>query len=174
MRGKKNDANNKEYGTYHCFICQKRYNGPRNRRYNALKQHGKKQHGEDSGFICENLDCHFKDKKGHKGYKIVPGKPKMIWALELKQMHEATYKKEKPENKVPAIPDERKKFKCEVCPKTHRGFVDKKSRILHMRTFHGLPRPSDCKKTSREPKSKKAPKKILYENGKFTICKFMQ
>ena len=94
-------------------------------------------------------------------------------STELKRMPRE--KKSKKAKKAPnTIPDGRKKFKCEVCPKTHRGFVDKKSRILHMRTFHGLPRPSDCKKTSREPKSKKAPKTILYENGKFTICKFVQ
>ena len=50
MRGKKNDAKNQEYGTYHCYLCQKRYDGPRKRRYNALKKHGKDIHGEKKGF----------------------------------------------------------------------------------------------------------------------------
>ena len=48
-----------DFGEYTCFICSKKYQGPYNNRHNALKKHGKKVHGEHSGFVCESLKCHF-------------------------------------------------------------------------------------------------------------------
>ena len=150
-----------DFGEYTCFICSKKYQGPYNNRHNALKKHGKKVHGEHSGFVCESLKCHFKEKAGQKGCQIEVGKKKMIWAMEVKEMHENTYNIEKSKDKLPAIPDERKIFKCVHCPETHRGFVEKKSLKVHIRDQHNLDTPDDRKKTPREPKSKKARRTIL-------------
>ena len=108
MRGKKYDANNNEYGTYHCFVCQARYDEPRNKHHNALQEHVRRNHDKDEGFICTESKCKYKKKQYQHGCQIVLGRPKIIWAQEMIHMHQITYEEPDQVEKGPAIPDEKK------------------------------------------------------------------
>ena len=91
-------------------------------------------------------------------------------------MHQVTYFEPLPDEKEPAISDEKKIFKCKICPDTHRGFVSKSSLTLYVRRIHNSSKSTELKRMPREKKSKKAkkaPKTILDGNSKFTFCRFI-